>query len=145
MQVLYVELEFHSPAKLAMENAMLDLVDHFHTCSGITARQVYQIILACTLTLPGDTFQLNRHRYYLSIRLNESVKKEGSLDWFWPLKYQIPLRPQAYRIPPLRRPEKILVSGKHTQTPISIADAQNKLLEFQTPDYELRWVMKPNY
>ena len=144
MHTLHLELEHHSTAKMALENAMLDMVDHFHQCSGITARQVYQIVIACTITLPGDTFQLNRLRYYLSIRLNENGQKEGSLEWFWPLKYQIPLRPQAYRIPPLRRPEKILVTGKHTQTPISIADAQNKLLEFQTPAYELRWVMKPN-
>ena len=144
MQKLHVELEHHSTAKLALENAMLDMVDAFHQCSGITARQVYQIILACTITLPGDTFQLNRHRYYLSIRLNESVNPEGTLEWFWPLKYQIPLRPQAYRIPPLRRPEKTLVTGIHTQTPLSIADAQNKLAASQTPTYELRWVMKPN-
>lgn len=142
MQLLYVELEHHSTAKLAIENSMLDMVDHFHQCSGITARQVYQIVLACTITLPGDTFQLNRHRYYLSIRLNESINQEGSLEWFWPLKYQIPLRPQAYRIPPLRRPEKILVTGKFSQTPLSMADAQNKLTEIQTPAVELRWVMK---
>ena len=142
MQLLFIELEHHSTAKLALENAMLDLVDHFHQCSGITARQVYQIVLACTITLPGDTFQLNRHRYYLSIRLNESVNQEGCLDWFWPLKYQIPLRPQAYRIPSLRRPEKILVSGKHTQTPLSTVDTQNKTLDLQPSDLELRWVMK---
>lgn len=144
MQLLHVELEHHSTAKLAIENAMLDMVDHFHQCSGITARQVYQIILACTITLPGDTFQLNRHRYYLSIRLNESTNPEGSLEWFWPLKYQIPLRPQAYRIPPLRRPEKVLVTGKHSQTSLTIADAQNKLIEFQQPALELRWVLKNN-
>ena len=63
MQLLYVELEHHSTVKLALENAMLDMVDHFHQCSGITARQVYQIVLASTITLPGDTFQLNRHYY----------------------------------------------------------------------------------
>lgn len=56
MQMLYIELEHHSTVKLALENAMLDLVDHFHQCSGITARQVYQIVLASTITLPGDTF-----------------------------------------------------------------------------------------
>ena len=142
--MLYVELEHHSAAKLAIQNGMLDMVDGFHQCSGITARQVYQIVIASTITLPGDTFQLNRQRYYLSIRLNESVKDEGTLEWFWPLKYQIPLRPQAYRIPPLRRPEKILVSGEHTQTPLSAVDAPTKLLDLQSRNIELCWVLKPN-
>ena len=144
MQELYVQLEYHSTARLATENAMLDMVDHFHTCSGITARQVYQMVIECTMTIPGDTFSLNRIRYYLSWRLNEKLDQEGVLDWFWPLKYQIPLRPEAYRIPPLRRMEKKFQTGVTTQTPISIADAENQLLEFQNKTYELRWVLKPS-
>ena len=143
MQDLVIELEHHSIAKKALENAMLDFVDLFHQCSGLTARQVYDTIVSATITLPGDTFQLNRHRFYLSSRLNEQFQPEGDLDWWWPLKYQIPLRPSAYRIPPLRRPEKTLVMGVNTQTPISMADAQNTLLAFQNPQYELRWVLKP--
>ena len=99
---------------------------------------------SATITLPGDTFQLNRHRYYLAARLNEEPNPEGELDWFWPLKYQLSLRPSAYRIPPLRRPEKSLVAGNSTQTPISMADAQNSLIEVQHPGIELRWVLKPS-
>lgn len=144
LQELYVQLEFHSTARLATENAMLDMVDHFHTCSGITARQAYQMVIECTITLPGDTFSLNRIRYYLSWRLNEKLDQEGCLDWFWPLKYQLPLRPEAYRIPPLRRLEKKFQTGATTQTPLSIADVEQKLLEFQNKTYELRWVLKPS-
>ena len=143
MHDLVIELEHHSIAKKALENAMLDFVDHFHQCSGITARQVYDTVISATITLPGDTFQLNRHRYYLAARLNEEPNPQGDLDWFWPLKYQMSLRPSAYRIPPLRRPEKTLVAGNFTQTQISMADAQNSLTEFQQPQLELRWVLKP--
>ena len=76
--------------------------------------------------------------------MNEKLDQNGELDWFWPLKYKIPLRPEAYRIPALRRPEKVLMTGQSTQTPISVADAQNQLLEFQNRTYELRWVLAPN-
>ena len=144
LQELYVQLEFHSTARLATENAMLDLVDHFHTFSGVTARQAYQMVVECTITLPGDTFSLNRVRYYLSWRLNEKLDQEGCLDWFWPLKYQLPLRPEAYRIPPIRRLEKKFQTGAATQTPLSTADVEQKLLEFQNKTYELRWVLKPS-
>ena len=143
LQLLFYQLENGTTAKKAIKNAMLDLVVQFHQCSGLTARMVYQIVVEATISIPGPTFGLNRVRYYLTSRLHERLSGDDESE-HWPLRYQIKLKQDLYRIPQLRRIETKNPLPAETQTELSAADVEKKLLEFQQPSYQLGWMLDSN-
>ena len=138
-------MENDSLIKQALNNCMLDLIESYHSCTGLTGRHLFQTVMEATTTMPGEQFKLTRIRYYLSARIHDDVEQTGDLDYFWPLKYKVSLRPELYRIPHLRRVEPVLKVSTSTQTGLSIDNMDKSLLTIPNIDFELKWVVNnPN-
>ena len=136
---LRIELDVNSKEKQAVDYALWDMVRHYHSCKGLIARQMIQLILNALYFIPGDYLMLKSKKDILAYALvpESETDVEDLL-----LLYRVKLN--KGKDVEMRRVNFPTVTPNSTQTDITepimaVQVGQRK------PDFDLRWVLKKAY
>ena len=79
---LQVQLQLDSKEKRAIDYALWDLAYHYHSCTGLTARFMIQVIFNATYFIPGLFLDSKQKRDILAYALApENTSKEALLHY----------------------------------------------------------------
>ena len=126
---LQVQLQLDTKERRAIDYALWDIVYHYHSCSGLSARLLIQLILNATYFIPGSHLDNKQKRDILAYALTpEQTEHRGNL-----LHYKVKFNQDIERR--LRRVIIPKTTANVTQTDLKQPNASRGKVD-------LKWVLK---
>ena len=126
---LQIQLQLDSKEKRALDYALWDIVYHYHSCSGLSARLLIQIILNATYFIPGSHLDNKNKRDILAYALTpDQTEHKGSL-----LHYKVKFNNNIER-----RLRRVIIP----RTTANVTQTELKQPNASRGEVDLKWVLK---